>query len=642
MVLHRLLTNATHIMLFIGLIFTVRNQSTGMPNNHRHLLQASEPIKDQNAKPEPVAGSHTSETSSPTTAQPKNGAVPIPASAEVPPVDTGIIEGNINDSRRGVYHRQLNDYSFQLPVTTDVHLETTTNDEKLPVSAAGTYGNPKGHQIPNISYEDGTISEPSLESRNGPYVPQYFRPDVTSKHSMHAQPRAAVPPFPPPDGGSIREGESRGRAGSPRRIENFPPLQNQPGQEYLEAINRRTVLPLPPSTTTAKTTTAKLDAMTLPNFNVDVIEPFPVHGTENATWNSTEQTSFLPPSDNNRRMDDETLIKTHVLTTMESPPDIGTAFSLNEDFTDAHLTMKITITDPDAGDPTTAKHDSIMTTSAANFVESASKLTTTTFTSVSTIPTVNVTHAVTHSTTTVATGKTSPGPTYATEKPTTSPTLTPVPKVTAPPSTVASTQKTTSELTSRATSTTLKPTTVRPSLRRRLPSFRSTSPRPTIRRRLPRPTPMTTTVFAKSPIQLLQVDVDLEDTTLTIMPEEEDMTVPFLLPPEPTTVRRKYVMTVPPLLDFENRNGEKTEEDVLDSFTEATQVTAPEEAGIIPEGATNAIIVSGIIGGCAIVFFAILMIFCMWRQHVSRRPIYPPPESSNSSSTSSNSHGKLG
>ncbi|GAB6031405.1 hypothetical protein CHUAL_009182 [Chamberlinius hualienensis] len=101
-----------------------------------------------------------------------------------------------------------------------------------------------------------------------------------------------------------------------------------------------------------------------------------------------------------------------------------------------------------------------------------------------------------------------------------------------------------------------------------------------------------------------------------------------------TTTKKLFLITVPPL------DGETTiSDELIDHNSENSN-----HDGIIPVEATSAIIISGIIGGCAIAFFSIVMALCIWRQHKSRRPIYPPnrPMLPTTSLTSINSQKSVG
>lgn len=607
---------------------------------------------------------------------------------DVPPVDTGIVEGNTDETRRVLYHRQMNDNTkFRLSTPSDTNDQSTKETEIPDYTTSESYSeneNSPENQTSNVTHNDDHLSTPPSINQSDPWKPYSLSPNYMT-NVMHAQPRAAVPPVSLINE-PIQEGDAepaRGRSGSPRRIDIFPPLQNQPGHEYMDALIRRTLTPA--KSTTPMTPLKDKDPFKLQK-NIPVTSTTSIvdktiteykdaasTGASNRRMNEASDTSELPPLLN-------------IITTTNGHPSIETAFSLNEDFTDAHLEMKFEhdatlFTEPSITKHNLAIHSKEVSSSPnatqkvlseSNGTTDSSKLVDSTIRQTSTTaPKTTIRNSENKTATNVAQGTnllptTARAPTNNNIKnitdvfiDTTTVAVTDATKLkittalmmmtttheTPVPTTVATTTTTTTTATT--TTTTKQMTSTRARHRTGvLPTWRARSPSPSIRKKLSQSTTtqhsIPTTAHTEEPIDKPE-STDLEEE---IGPEFEASLPPYW-PPEPTTTRRQYLMTMPPLVDgygVHQGGVEGTDDNTINMHMESTHVILPTEksgGGIIPEGATNAIIISGIIGGCAILFFAVLMIFCMWRQYVSRRPIYPPPESSNSSSSSGFS-GKLG
>ncbi|GAB6022477.1 hypothetical protein CHUAL_006587 [Chamberlinius hualienensis] len=151
---------------------------------------------------------------------------------------------------------------------------------------------------------------------------------------------------------------------------------------------------------------------------------------------------------------------------------------------------------------------------------------------------------------------------------------------------------------------------------------------------------ITTTSITKLPSTLYPV------TSHTPLHVETTVTHPSTPTASPTitTTKKQFLVTVQPLEDdFPEPTYAIDTEDNIDNLTSDENGTLPATTSLDFNGlwnlfsveATNAIIISGIIGGCAVIFFTTVMVSCMWRQKASRRPAYPPTESSNCSSNSS-------
>lgn len=546
---------------------------------------------------------------------------------ERPPVDTDIVEGD-DDERRRQWQQNHRHFDPFFTVTTASPNNDNNNNNGTSADRTGT-GSGTGNGLQEARFRNPTITPATkLEPFGHPLFLDsgFLRSRLSSKSKSDVIGEEA-----------LTTGHSR--SGAQRSFSNFPTALNQPvdAERYRFTIWPATVRTMSETPVTSTTSPSSVE---------DVKKKPP------QLWDG-------PPM---------------LLTTILNETVIGTAFGVSEDLTDAHLSavkiVDVPTNDTDVTITTTTANvttirNSVKVTPSSVVInagsvanETVSPVTTTTrpttrielttgpskvtIADIIVQPPITSSKPIVHSDMTTASPPSSTiiplevsteheevFPTNTTVATTTitidrnqteviqnstviTTTVTTTPTSSAFPvtSTVTSTSSAT---TLPEVSTIVMATTMPANPKRRLPNFLLNS-RQTSRPRPSSPStssPRTTTTAATSD------DVIREEDT------KEDKYVPTLPPPLPTSTRRHHVITVPPIDD----SGFIIDDDE----SEYEEAVMPVDEGLVPDGADEAIMVSCTIGGCAVVFFAVIMVFCMLR---NRRTVYRAPDSSASSSAS--------